>query len=369
MSSSWAEANGFLLAMAKENKIPLIGQFELTARCNQKCKMCYLVRSVNDSKAINSEHSAEEWLKLAKEARDAGMLHLLLTGGEVFVRPDFFQIYDGLCDMGFLLAINTNATLITPEIAKKLGQKPPRNITITIYGASEDTYSKVCKYPQGYNETIRGIKLLLNEGINVRLRTTVVKDNEADVEKLVDFAEQLGIKLELVNYVLNHREHPSDATNQIRLSPEELVSFECRINEYIERRRESGNGSNIKDIVMIAPDEYSKEQASNVNNSAFTCDAGSASFWVSWDGRMFPCGLMNEPYTLPFEIGFGEAWKKLVELCDEVPKCQTCEDCKYSQYCMPCPARHKSETGCFDKPAPYLCEMAKGFYRVSKEYI
>ena len=72
---------------------PVNGAFELTERCNLFCRMCYVRHPAHDAVRRQKELSASEWLRIAQDAVDNGMVFLLLTGGEVFLRPDFFDIY------------------------------------------------------------------------------------------------------------------------------------------------------------------------------------------------------------------------------------------------------------------------------------
>ena len=88
--------------------IPVSGTFELTQRCNFGCEMCY----VHDCTQKTDPLSAEDWISLAKQARDAGTVFLLLTGGEPLIRDDFEEIYRALAKMGFLISINTNGSLL-----------------------------------------------------------------------------------------------------------------------------------------------------------------------------------------------------------------------------------------------------------------
>ena len=96
----------FIHAKGARLGLPIAGNFELTSRCNFQCKMCY----VHDQK--NVDLSAEEWISIGKSAVDQGMVFLLLTGGEPFLRPDFCEIYEALYKMGLLISINTNGSLI-----------------------------------------------------------------------------------------------------------------------------------------------------------------------------------------------------------------------------------------------------------------
>ncbi len=103
--------------MINEERYPLNGTFELTGRCNLSCKMC-LVR-IGQQQICESgmrERTAGEWIDMAEQVRDAGTFSLLLTGGEVMLRPDFCEIYEAISKMGFILTVYTNATMVTDEI-------------------------------------------------------------------------------------------------------------------------------------------------------------------------------------------------------------------------------------------------------------
>ena len=68
-----------------------------------------------------------------------------LTGGEPFLWPDFWKLYDALIHMGFLVSINTNGSLIDDEAIRKLQELPPTRVNITLYGASDATYERLCR--------------------------------------------------------------------------------------------------------------------------------------------------------------------------------------------------------------------------------
>ena len=86
---SYQQYSAYLFQKAGAAGVPLSGTFELTARCNLDCRMCYIHRRANDAAALRGEWSAGQWLELASRCRDAGTLLLLLTGGEPLLRPDF----------------------------------------------------------------------------------------------------------------------------------------------------------------------------------------------------------------------------------------------------------------------------------------
>ena len=125
MNNAYAIYSNLLFAKAGSHGIPLSGTFELTARCNLGCRMCYIHRRENDAAARAGELTAAQRLALAEDCRDAGTLLLLLTGGEPFLRPDFREIYTGCRRMGMLVSINSNATLIDGGAVDFLAADPP----------------------------------------------------------------------------------------------------------------------------------------------------------------------------------------------------------------------------------------------------
>ena len=108
----------FVYRRGAQKRIPVSGTFELTPRCNLSCKMCYVRMSAEEQRQRGVELTTEEWLSIAREAVKEGMIYLLLTGGEPLLRPDFTEIYRGIIQMGVVISVNTNATLVTPEIVE-----------------------------------------------------------------------------------------------------------------------------------------------------------------------------------------------------------------------------------------------------------
>lgn len=361
MNLGLRDFNKRLAANAVENEIPLSGAFELTSRCNFKCKMCYVACPANDKRALSQELTADEWIDMAKQARDAGLFYLILTGGEVFIRSDFQKIYEALCDMGLNLTIYTNASLITAEKARWLGKIPPSRVSITLYGASPETYEKVTGCSDGFIKTMRALDLLKAENINLEIKTTVVEGNYRDYQQIYKIAHTYSNNLGIVNYISPRREGCGSDPMGNRLSPIDLVDYERYITEY--GKKINSNKKNLE--LKIGQEDmeekliFSDTTTKMIENSAFKCQAGKTGFWVTWDGRLLPCGLLNEPVAMPLKIGFVDAWHQIRDGCTKVPKCKECMECDVKDECMVCPGRLMTETGCFTKPAQYLCEAAR----------
>ena len=175
---------------AAVSRVPLTGAFELLPVCNLQCKMCYVRKSMAEVNEMGGLISADRWIDWAGQARDLGMLYPLLTGGEPFLRRDFFDIYAAVLQMGLQPSINSNGTLITKEIAKWLSTHRPVKINITLYGASEKTYQALCGDGDAYNRVRRAVEWLKQYGVPVKFNSSITPENVADLADIFDRSEE-----------------------------------------------------------------------------------------------------------------------------------------------------------------------------------
>ena len=172
----------YLAPRAIGRGVPLMGNFELTARCSLNCRMCYVRQSAADVAARGGELSAAQWLSVAQEARDKGMLYLLLTGGEPLIRPDFREIYTELRKMGLAISINTNGTLIDDEYIEFFRHNPPARINMSLYGASPAAYERLCGDGEAFEKTMYALRGLKNAGVKLKLSMSLTPYNKDDLE-------------------------------------------------------------------------------------------------------------------------------------------------------------------------------------------
>lgn len=360
MSETWLGLTNKIMNNSLARRLPVVGAFELTGRCNFRCRMCYICKNLKDNNSESRELSAEEWIRIGKEARDAGLFFLTLTGGEVFLRKDFRTIYEGLSQLGLRIIIYSNASLITPKVATWLKEAPPATVLVTLYGSNPKTYEMVTGCATAYNNTIRGLEALKAEGITTTLRTTVIKGNYKEFEQMYEIAQRYGKGFGIVDYISERRE-PGEATDPIgnRLNPKDLTEFLDFALNY--KKDKSSNKSNeIKineDAIPDMPFEDIDPEA--VKKLTFKCVAGRSAFWATWEGKLTPCGLLNDPYSSLLDQDFSTAWEELKRKSKEVPQCLDCIDCELKPYCKTCPGRLKSESGSFTEKTEYLCELAK----------
>ena len=343
--------------------LPIGGNFELTARCNFDCPMCYVHLKQEDIEAQGRELTAKQWIDLARQARDAGMVFVLLTGGEPFLRKDFFEIYHEMKQMGLLISINSNGSMIRGEILRRLVEDPPFRINISLYGGSNETYSAMCGRP-AYDEVVVNIRALRTAGIDVRLNLSITPYNLQDVELICQKALELGVHMKATGYMYpsirvnggqygcgNRLSAPEAARANVRW---DLLRFDAA---EFERRAKA-----VRELAQTHESECSADLDEGVR-----CRAGSSSFWVTWDGRMLPCGMMPGPTVYPLETGFQAAWEELRRRTRLIRISPECAACPKRGVCSVCAAVCVTETGRFDGRPEYVCEMTDEFIRLTWE--
>lgn len=344
----------YLHAKGNQLGLPIAGNFELTARCNFRCPMCYVHLSQTEE-LLTKELTASQWLDLARQARDAGMVFALLTGGEPFLRKDFFEIYSGMKAMGLLVSINTNGSMLQGEIRRKLLENPPHRVNLSLYGGNPQTYRDMCGQ-DAFSQVVENIRALKSAGVDVRLNLSITPWNKQDIAKIYEIAQQLEVQVKASAYMYPPiRLEGQPGTTKNRLTPEEAA--QCMVQW---------------DLLRFTPEEFSQRAEAMARMCAMEhdgcsvddeagvgCRAGSTSFWVTWDGRMLPCGMMPGPEVLPLEIGFPQAWQQMRQGTREIPPSPQCASCPSREICAACAAVRVTECGSFDGTPEYMCRMTE----------
>ena len=342
---------------------PINGTFELTPRCNMDCRMCYIRMSESEMRGRGRLRTAAEWIEMGKISRDNGMLFLLLTGGEPFFRPDFREIYTALAQMGLVISINSNATLIDAGTVDWLRRCPPTAINVTLYGSSNETYARLCRNPKGYDQATQAIDRLLDADIPVNLNTSFTPLNVADMEEIYAFAKSRNLTVRNTGYMF-----PPVRSAKCGAAEDETARFspqEAGAALYRSRRCQMDDESFSLFLARMRlgePAEEDAEDCTRTPDEHMGCMAGRSSFCITWDGRMTPCGMMNAPAARPFEDGFGESWKTICEEADRILLPAACTGCKKRHACTVCGALTMAEgQGDSTKKPEYLCQMTDTF--------
>lgn len=346
-----------LSARAALKSVPISGAFELTPRCNFRCKMCYIRMTPQQMAPIGRERTAQEWLEMGRQARDTGLLFLLLTGGEPFLRPDFEEIYTGLTKMGLSISINTNGSLLDDGLRNLFRRLPPAMVNVTVYGASAAGYEKLCGNGAGFGSALSAVRFFRELGVTVNMNTTITPWNIDQYEQLWALAQDMGMKLRVTGYNFPPARR-GESPDYSRLSAEEVGELLARDVLH------AGGSEQVRRIAagLGTGDEISMS-CSMEPGDPMACYAGRSQFWITWDGRMTPCGMLNTPTARPFENGFAGAWREIVEKTAAISLCPDCKECELRGTCTNCAAVTAAETGRFDGKPEYMCRLNQSYRR------
>jgi len=341
----------------KDKRIPLSFDLEITARCNNNCRHCYINLPAGDKVAQGQEISLEAIKKIADESVSLGSLWCLVTGGEPLLRPDFIEIYLALKRKGLLVSVFTNATLVTKEHVELFRKYPPRDIEVSVYGVTRETYEGVTRKHGSFEAFLRGLELLRESGVKIRFKAMALRSNLTEMPEIARFCRERTKDYFRFDPLLHLRFDGNPKKNEEiiseRLSPQEIVD--------LERSDPERFGALKKGCDKLIVPEFSHK----ICNHLFHCGAGNGSFSISYDGVFRLCSSLWHPdcvYDLK-KGNLSEAWQNIVPKVREMRSnrkefVERCRVCPLINLCLWCPAHAHLETGEMDSPVDYFCEIA-----------
>lgn len=363
----------YLCDRAFEMAIPISGSFELLPVCNMDCRMCYVRMSPEQMKQQGEILKADVWLRIAEEAAKKGTLFLLLTGGEPLLHPDFIKIYEGIRRLGICITINTNGTLITEDIAEAWKADLPRRVNISLYGSNDALYAELCRNPRGFTQVMRGIRLLKDRGIPVKLNCTLTPQNRKDMENIIRISEELELPISIPTYMFPPVRKPTEVANSQKSGKYRLSSKEVAREQIKALYRAYGQNKDYKERIQFTLDEMDRlEEIGKMQTEppgGCLCSAGVSSFWVNWQGKLTPCGMMETPMRNLMKQDFGSAWEEIHEKASHIFTSKECFNCKYRKVCHTCVASARAEVGDDAGIVPYHCEMCREYERLLREQL
>ena len=357
-TSSEPRMSAYLHSKGAALGLPVSGTFELTARCNFNCRMCYVHQNGPD--LAGKELTAAEWLEIGKKARDMGMVFLLLTGGEPMLRPDFPEIYTGLVRLGLIVSINSNASLYNEEIRQTFLRYPPSRINVTLYGGSEETYRNLCGNAS-FEKVAENLRSMKDDGLQVRLNVSLTPYNVGDMEKIDAISREIGLQAKSSAYMyppvrlngetgVNKGRFTAEEAGRIMAEWDAIRDTEELFHQRAERIRQNRKAIDTDACVDV-----------NETGEGIRCRAGRSAFWMTWEGKLMPCGTMPVEDDAPDvrKVGFEAAWKWVRDYAAAVRMPSECRTCPEKENCPSCASVCKCETGKFDEKPCYLCEMTE----------
>lgn len=302
---------------SKTKGFPLRVMFELTYRCNFKCKHCYVPPGYRKKSELNTE----EVFSILGQLKEMGCFYLGFTGGEPFIRKDIIDILRFAKEKGFELIIYTNGALINAGIAKELQRLRPNKVDITIPAMSKQAFERISGIAGSHRKVFKAIDLLHKKQVRLGFKTCVLKENASEIKNIQAFAHSLDALYRL------------DDTLSPRLDgSREPYKYRGVLNaDYRENNippRECFN------------DEFSINlRAISKKTRLFKCGVGTNQAAITPQGELKVCLMIGYP-KYKISDNLKERWESLRKIVSAIKPDENyqCNRCKLYAYCNWCPA-------------------------------
>jgi uncharacterized Fe-S cluster-containing radical SAM superfamily protein len=266
--------------------------YEITELCNVHCVHCYL-SDVRQRSPLN----IDDQLALIDQIESTGAIWLQISGGEPLTAPTFVDVYHHAWDRGFLITVLTNGTLLSQKRFLSLFQeRPPFRISVSVYGATKETYERVTSRSGSWEPFQAGILAARTANLKLRLKVIELTDNTHELDQMLDLA---------------------------------------RISDEYDHVREI-----IPTLGGKAFPTQHQVQGTSEDSCWSGCDAGTTSFHVRADGFACLCKISREPSVPLTEV------ESLVQLSEKVLARPTeCLACTRTSTCHVCPALYRLLAG------------------------
>ncbi len=311
--------------------VPYVISWNLTARCNLRCKHCY----IDASKPMPGELSTAEALRLLDEIAEVNSETLLiLTGGEPLMRPDLEELVARASGLGMTVVLGTNATHLTEDRARILAERGLAGVGVSLDSLLASRHDEFRGVGGAWEATVQGIDAARRAGIDVQIQMTLTRDNVRELPEVVHFSREAGARVVTVFFLVC----TGRGQDVVDLTPEEYE----RTLQWLVGVKHDG--------IMIRPRcaptfrrvlAQANPDSILLKSDAGRCMAAKNYCRITPDGKVTPC-----PY-MPLVAGdvkadsFGTIWKMapLFQSLRSPVLRGRCGECEYQQLCGGCRAR------------------------------
>jgi len=327
-----------MTAKALRLNIPLNVQLDITYRCNERCVHCYLDHD------DHGEMTTEEIKRLLDEMADAGVFILTLSGGEIFLRKDFFEILEYARQLMFCVKLKTNAVFIREHEAARIRDLGVESIQVSIYSHRPEVHDAITLVKGSLKRSVDAIRFLHSQGLRVIIANVLMAQNMADYQGVRALANELGVECTLDPTVT-----PMMDGNRSTVG----LGVDSKALRQVFR-----DASLVGDV-----DEFCAIAAESSADAldATPCSAGHTACYVSPYGDVFPCVQFPLPTGNVRQQGFLDIWRNSSQMNDvrsiRLKDLTTCTSCSHVASCTRCPGLAYME-GNMRGPSSQDCEKS-----------
>jgi radical SAM protein with 4Fe4S-binding SPASM domain len=314
MSQVMLEMSNKALAL----NVPLSAQIDVTYRCNERCVHCYLDHD------DHGEMTTAEIKHLLDEMAEAGVFILTFSGGEIFVRKDFFEILEYARELTFCVKLKTNAILIREQEAARLRDLGIESIQISIYSHRAEVHDAITLVPGSLKRSVDAIRFLKAQGLKVVIANVLMTSNMQDYQGVRALAAELGIECTL------------DPTVTPMMDGDRSI-LQLGVDQKALREvfRDPALVGNVDEFCAI-PAKADEETFDSI-----PCSAGHSACYVSPYGDVFPCVQFPLPTGNVRQQRFIDIWRHSDRMNEvrsiRLKDLTTCTSCSHVSNCTRCP--------------------------------
>ena len=332
-----------MLQDADKNSIPIEIAIDLTHHCNFRCQHCY----IPDFSAPDLL-STEKVCSLLEELAEMGTMFLTLTGGEMLLRKDWYQIARHARDLGFRLRLFSNGSTITETIADQILSLHAA-AEVSLYSMDEEIFERITQREGSFKKTIRGIELLRERDIEVLLKMPLMVFNASGFEKVFEYGKSIGADVKADPQILAKKDGDL-VTLSLNANSEDLLPY-----------YRTGH----------TPCSVSEGAVDDPRFDGPLCAAGNRYANITSSGEVRACNNMPGVAGNVREQSFREIW----ETSDWLKQVRsirrkdldTCNTCPKISYCGRCHAQALVEDGNMMGPSSSACSHAETVERIQIE--
>ena len=337
----------YIFDIMANSVIPFSATIELTDTCNLRCVHCYRGKPVHSYWNLSTIES------LLQQLQAMGTMHITITGGEPFMHPDCIKILELIGNMGFVLSVQTNATIGAEYLAEYAKLYPIKSVSVSIYSTLAATHDKITKIPGSLSMTLKAVEFLVKKDVPVSINCPVMTINVHDMEKLKAYADEMGIICNFAFKIIPSQEDDKD-TAKLNCFSADLL-YACMKNCNIQLYQNI-----LEDIRKSKPkDRY--------------CQTGFRSITLDAQGNVIICNAYRKKCGNIKEKEISEIWmhsQSLTEWRNTLSKVNDkCKACKAYAYCEPCPAHSYTLCGDDTKIDDITCDFGMAFYKADSQNI
>jgi AdoMet-dependent heme synthase len=318
--------------------VPLNAHLDVTYRCNERCTHCYLDHD------DHGELTLAEIRNLLDQLADAGVLFLTLSGGEILMRMDFFEILKYARQKQFCVRLKTNGFMIREKEADALRNLGVQEVRISIYSHRAEIHDGITKLPGSLKRSLAAIRLLKSRGVNVMIGNVLMLQNVADYAGVKALAKDLGVEV-TIDPTITPRMDGDRSLLQLGIRDAQLADV-FRDNELV---------GNVEEFCALpgAIDDSTLDMV--------PCSAGHTYCYISPYGDVYPCVQFPLPCGNIRSDTFLNIWRNSTQM-NEVRSIRardlpTCSTCAHGGTCTRCPGLAYME-GNMRGPSSLDCEKS-----------